>query len=310
MTNFPNGVSSQGVPLIPGAPLTTGTYFFVHSGTGSDSNSGRDKTHPLATVQAAINKCTANKSDVILVMPGHAETVTATSINLSVAGVRVYGLGSGLLRPTFTYGAAAATVTVSAANCGWFNCHHIANFLNITAAFTVGAAKDFVLDSCTFVDNSSSLNFLSAIATGSTNNDADGLQVTNNYLYGLATTDAAFVSILANELRLNVSNNVVDKAATNDAGHFITLSSKDVKGARIIGNILTVVGSAGAAAGVFLTGSGTASSGIVSDNYVFSLDTTSALIASTGTGLRFLQNFYSGAADASGAVWPVADNPA
>lgn len=309
-TNFPNGVSSQGVPVIPGVPLSTGTFFFVHSGVGADTNSGRDKQHPLATLQAAINKCTANKGDMILLMPGHAETVTATSINLSVAGVRVFGLGAGLLRPTFTYGAAAATFTVSAANCGVDNCHFIANFLNVASAFTTAAAKDFAVTNSSFVDSSSSLNFLCIVTTNATDNSADGLLFNNNYVYGLATTDGAVISILANQLRVQACDNVVDKAATNDAGHFITLSSKIVGGIRLLRNILTVVGSSGAAVGVFGTGSGSTSSGIIADNYVWSLDTTSALLFTASTGIRFMQNFMSGAVDASGTLFPAADNPA
>lgn len=311
-TNFPNGLASQGVPVIPGVPLTTGTYFFVHSGVGSNTNSGRDKQHPLATVAAAIAKCTANKGDVILLMPGHAETISdATSFNLNVAGVQVVGLGTGLLRPTFTFSTAnTATWTVSAANCGVTNCHFIANFLNVASAFTTAAAKDFGISYCSFVDSSSSLNFLCIVTTSSTDNAADGLTFNNNYVYGLATTDGAVISVLGNQLRVQACDNVVDKAATNDAGHFITLSSKIVGGIRILRNMLTVVGSSGAAVGVFGTGSGSTSSGIIADNYVWSLDTTSALLFTASTGIRFMQNFMSGAVDASGTVYPAADNPA
>lgn len=305
-------VYSKGVPSLPNVPFTTGTYFFVGSTVAgaSDNNSGLDPTVPMATVNAAIAKCVASRGDVILLMPGHAETVTATSIALNVAGVRIVGLGTGLLRPTFTYGAAAATITVTGANCGWDNCHFIANFLNVASAFTIGAAKEFQVTNSTFVDTSSILNFLCIVTTGAVNNDADGLLFNRNYVYGLATTDGAVVSILANELRVQICDNVVDKAATNDAGHLVTLSSKILGGIRIMRNVLTVVGSAGAAVGVLGTGSGATSSGICADNYVWSLDTTAALLFTAGTGIRFIQNFMSGAVDASGSVYPAADNPA
>lgn len=309
-TNFPNGVTSQGIPLIPSVPLTTGTYFFVHSGVGSDSNSGRDKQHPLATTQAAINKCTANKGDVILLMPGHAETVTATNINLSVAGISIIGIGNGLLRPTFTYGAAAATVTVSAANCKVTNVHHIANFVNVASAYTTAAAKDFCVDGCAFVDNSAILNFLVMVTTNATNNDADGLTFTNNYVYNLPATDGAVVSVLGNLLRLNVSFNFVDKPGkTSDTATLVTMSSKVCGGVRIIGNFVSAVALTSVTVGALFTGSSTTSSGHCADNYIITSDTTSAILATTGTKISFSQNFMGGVADASGIVWPAGDTP-
>ena len=263
-----------------------------------------------ATVNAAVAACTAGAQDTIYVLPGHTETITSTSTSLSVAGVRVVGLGVGNNRPTFTFSTAAATVNVTAASCSWENCVFVANFLNVASAFTTAAAKDFTLVGNDFIDTSSILNFLSVVVTDGTNNDADGLNVSSNYWYSLATTSNAFVSILANTLRLQICDNICDKAATNDAGQFVTLSSKVCGGVRILRNILTVVGSAGAAVGVFLTGSGTTSTGIAALNYVSSLDTTGALIATAGTGITWIENYYTGAADKSGAVWPVADNPA
>jgi hypothetical protein len=310
LTNFPNGISSQGVPVLPPmGPVTTGSVFFVCNATnanGSDGNAGTSPDKPFSTVDYAIGRCAAGKGDVIYVMPGHAETVTATSIALDVAGVQVIGLGTGLSRPAFTFGAAAATITVTGANTSWRNTLCIANFLNVAAAFSV-AAKDVVIDGNTFLDTSAILNFLSAVVTGSTNNEADGLTVTNSYFLGAATTQNAFVSILANEKRLLLADNHVDMAATNDAGHFVTLSSKILSGAQILRNRLSVVGATSAAVGIFLTGSGTTSTGMVAYNLVASLDTTSELIATAGTGLTYFENYYTGTADASGKLWPAVD---
>jgi hypothetical protein len=299
-------VYSQGAPVVP---FTTGTVRYVGSAvTGaSDNNSGTDASKPMSTVDAAIGKCTANVGDVIVLMPGHAETVTSTSLALDVAGVTIVGLGTGLNRPTFTYGAAAATITVSGANCAWKGCHFIGNFDNVAAAFTIGAAKDFVLEGNTFRDNSSSLHFLSIVVTGSTNNAADGLTVIGNKWHGLAVAPAAFVSVLGNLSFLNVRDNVTNMASTDDEGSFITLSSKVLLAAEIIGNRHQVVGSTGAAVGIFLTGSATTCTGIVANNYVSSLDTTGELIATAGTGLVFFENYYTGTADASGKLWPAVD---
>lgn len=259
------------------------------------------------TVDAAISACTANRGDAIYVLPDHTETVTATSIAFDVAGVSVICLGTGLKRPTFTYGAAAATITVSAANCTWKGGHFIGNFDDVAAAFTLGAAKDFTLEGGTFADNSSSLHFLSIVVTGATANAADGLRVVGNTWYGLALAPNAFVSVLGTLHRLTIMDNDVNMAATNDAGHFLTLADKVVSQARVRRNTLTVVGSTGAAVGIFLTGSGTTSTGDVADNRVSSLDTTAELIATAGTGLVYFNNLYTGTADTSGKTWPLAD---
>lgn len=309
---LPNGaIVNDGQNFIgAGSLFTTGSVLYVCSVNGSDGNSGLDPAAPLATIQQANTNAVANKGWKVIVMPGHAETVTATSHTLSKAGVSYICLGSGLDRPTFTYGAAAATITVSGANVAFIGGHFIANFLNVAAAFTVGAAKDFQVLNNTFVDTSSILNFLSIVVTGATNNAADGLTFSQNYVYGLAATDGAVVSVLGNLLRLQITENIVDKAATNDAGHMLTMSSKVCGGVRILRNNLTVVGSAGASVGIFMTGSSTTSSGICAYNTCNSLDTTAALFSTTGTKISFQENYTSGAVDASGTLFPAADNPA
>lgn len=309
---LPNGALANDVQtfLGAGALFTTGQVLFVCSVTGSDGNTGLDPAAPLATVQQAVTNSRANKGDKVIIMPGHAETVTSTSINLSKAGVSFICQGSGLERPTFTYNAAASTITVSAANVAFIGGHHIPTFADVASAFTVGAAKDFQCVKNTFVDGASNLNFLCIVTTGASNNAADGLTVNDNVVYGLAATDGAVVSVLGNLLRLSVCNNIVDKpGVTSDAGHLITMSSKVCGGVRIIGNILTCVALVSQATGALFTGSSTTSSGICADNYVITSDTTSAILATTGTKISFSQNFMGGVADASGIVWPAGDTP-
>lgn len=93
-------------------------FFFVSSLTGSDSNDGSDPRSPLATINEAFDRVSADRGDMVFLMPGHAETyVAAGGIALDVAGVSVIGLGEGTKRPTLTSGTStAATVVVSAAN--------------------------------------------------------------------------------------------------------------------------------------------------------------------------------------------------
>lgn len=116
-TRFPHGISSFGVPVLGGGgsiPQTTGTYYFVDD-SGSNANDGKDTDHPFVDLDYAIGQCTANAGDVIIVMPGHAETRT-TTITLDVAGVTIVGLGDGDLRPTITVNAAVDAFTITAAD--------------------------------------------------------------------------------------------------------------------------------------------------------------------------------------------------
>ena len=114
LTNFPNGLTSFGMPVLPDSGnVTTGSIFFVHSGTGSDGHPGETPQKPFATIDYAIGKCTASKGDVIYVMPSHSED-PIVSITADVVGISIIGLGNGSNRPLITFGALGATFAISA----------------------------------------------------------------------------------------------------------------------------------------------------------------------------------------------------
>ena len=118
LTNFPNGITSFGVPVLGGGSyMTTGTVFFVSSVTGAAGNTGRAADRPLATMNQAVAKCTANKGDIIFLMPNHAENCSTSATQaIATAGISVVGLGSGTDMPTFTYTAAAGAFNITGAN--------------------------------------------------------------------------------------------------------------------------------------------------------------------------------------------------
>lgn len=94
--------------------MAVGNIFFVDSNTGTDgAGYGRDPDSPVATIDYAIGLCTANKNDVILVFPQHAETVTA-AITCDIAGITIKGLGHGRNRPTITGNGTIDAMTVTA----------------------------------------------------------------------------------------------------------------------------------------------------------------------------------------------------
>ena len=141
ITNFPNGITSYGVPVLGSAGITTtGNFFFVDSVTGSNGNSGLDPDHPLATIDTAVGKCTASKGDIILVMPGHNESITAaTSLVVDVAGVSIIGLGVGNTRPTLDFDNTAGSIEMDAANTRLSNVVLVASVSAVVVGINVDA---------------------------------------------------------------------------------------------------------------------------------------------------------------------------
>jgi len=78
LTNFPNGLSSFGIPVLGGAPIPfTGTYYFVDPVNGSDGNSGRSAGKAFATLYKAHAVMTSGKNDVCYLIGNGAASGTA-----------------------------------------------------------------------------------------------------------------------------------------------------------------------------------------------------------------------------------------
>lgn len=99
----------------------SGNTWFVqstNSNAGDSSGKGQTPDTPFATIDYAIGQCTASQGDRIIVLPGHAESVTASAtLTFDVAGIEVIGIGVGALRPTVTLDTdTTANVDIDAAN--------------------------------------------------------------------------------------------------------------------------------------------------------------------------------------------------
>lgn len=119
--NLPGGIVGHGFPTFGLPVFTTGTTFFVQSTGANASNDprrGKSPSQPFSSIDYAVGQCTANAGDVIVVMPGHVETVTAAAgLDLDVAGITLIGVGSGSLRPQINFTTAVgADMDVDAAN--------------------------------------------------------------------------------------------------------------------------------------------------------------------------------------------------
>lgn len=264
-----------------------------------------------ATVSLAFAQCTASAGDVILVLPGHTETISsATAAAWNVAGVTIVGLGRGSLRPTFTLDTGTtSTITVSAANIKVQNCIFVANFASIVAPFTLTTAKEFQIDQCEFRDTSAILNFTNLVSTATTSNAADGLTITKSKRIGLgADSNTTIVNMLGTNDRVTVEDNYFAHLAVTGGGLMIIATGKIVTNASIQRNICNFLGATGLTTGLLITTNGTTNSGIIAGNYDFNLDATTEILVTAGSGFIFFQNFHSGAADKSGYLLPASDS--
>jgi hypothetical protein len=152
-TDFPLGGSNDRSTLnkFYTFPNTVGNVIFVSSTLGTSSGPGFTPHSAYATIDQAIGACTADNNDLILVAPGHTETVVAASgIDLDVAGITIQGLGQGSNRPTVTMGTATtASVDFSAANCTLRNIRFVSNIDNLVN-FIEGGAANATIEDCEF----------------------------------------------------------------------------------------------------------------------------------------------------------------
>ena len=132
-----------------------GHTFYVHSVTGASTNLGKSPKHPLATIAQAVAKCTASEGDIIVCLPGHAETISATvTCALSKIGISVIGLGVGAARPTLTFSTStAATLTISGASITVKNLLLVNNIDSQVVMVDVNASG-FVIEDCEFRESS------------------------------------------------------------------------------------------------------------------------------------------------------------
>ncbi len=183
-----------------------GNIYFVNSNTGASTNTGKDWDDALATIDQAVNKCTASHDDWIIVHPSHAESLAADSaVDIDVAGVTVYGIRHGKQMPTLTatattgdlklaanyvtvqnirfvggIDATTGIVEISGDYCTLKDCEYIDSTGQATDGITLIDGADYCL-----IDG---LRYYGAAAAGANAaiavDGADDLEIKNFYLYG------------------------------------------------------------------------------------------------------------------------------
>jgi hypothetical protein len=305
-SNYPNGFT-QGITIrgLPIKQVHPGEVFWVNNSSvpakgavgGSDGNDGSYR-RPLSTIDGAIGKCTADRGDIIIVMPGHAETVAAASgITLDVAGVAIIGLGSGAKRPTLTFSATDSTVVISAANCSVSNIIFEAGIADVVTALSLtGDADGTSFENIESYEGAAAgtYNFVDVItiATG-----ANNLSFRDSVFIGNDTNNDAFITGVAHD-GFYVDNCIFYQNVAQAAAHGLVVSSGNVTNAEIKNcSFRSNIDDA-----LWLDFHGAANSGVCKNCVVSSIDTLGATSKGDFTGGHFFECYVSGDADAFGLI--------
>lgn len=313
MSKFPDMLYHLGgVPVVNynGNQFITGTAFFVDSNNGNAGNSGLKPTEALTTLDAALAKCTADKGDVIYLMPKHAETITgAGGITLDIAGVSIIGLGRYDSRPRFLMdGAATVTMLVTAANCSIENCVFAAGHADIVTFATI-TAKGFRCAYCLFEENVATENFLNVFSVGAADNDSDGFEAIGCDFNSIDSAATGVITINKDQADIKiVGNHICCDCSASPYAPVYAPSTEVLTNVLVSDNVIHNNHDANAAVGISLAN--TASTGAIVRNLVGHQDLAGETpILGGAAGLFVAENYASGVlGTASGYLYPTADS--
>src|SRR5882724_5903763 len=275
-TNFPNGVTSFGIPLLGGNPVsvpigTQGTAWFVDATNGNNGNSGTDPGNAFKTITKAHAVATAG--DTIFIQPGsYEENVVITKDYISLIGAQLGGYG----RPDIG-GAVGVALSVSGQGFVARNCRFFATG-NADAVIQTG--NGFEYSNCVFdgaaAQNAKALLRLLPSSVNDALTASEG-QIFNNYFrgapalaFGIIFDDGAAPVAVG-----STDNWIYGNRFSQNAG--VDIATKD----------------SGGAAGD--------QSGTITGNFFAADAITGARVAMVGTAFTFVGNFDTvGVVDGSG----------
>lgn len=277
----------------------TGMMFVVDSSSTLDrdaASAGNFKT-PFSTIDYAIGRASArtanahpaaNSGSLILVLPGHAETIDeADEIDADLAGVTIWGVGTGADSPTFTYTAVAGEFTIGANNVTIGNMRFFSSFPDVLKAVNVeGNFTDPKILDCWFgVDSSGTDEFADCINFEGTNTRF--LVEGNTMDMGLGNSVAG-VNVDDECSQGTIRNNIIrgDYSTANIAGD-TTLSTNI-----LIEDNLLVNGVGGNINGQPAIELLTGTTGIIADNYIV-CDLSTKVASIVADACLNFENYYN-----------------
>jgi hypothetical protein len=278
-----------------GLDRVKGKVLFVDSTNAKAVNStqaGKSARFPLATIDYAIGRCTANAGDTIVVLPGHTETITAAGgITLDVAGVSIVGVGNQRNRPTINYTTSTAgTFLVTAANCAVHNVVFNMTGIDAVASGIAVQAAGFSLLGCEVIHATASGQATVGLLTTA---GADRLRIDGCRFVGTSDAGTATAIRIVGGDGITISNNFIFGAYTDTLGG---IENNTTAATRLLIENNTIVNLTGTSTKAIVVDANT--TGVVRNN---SLGIRSGTAPITGNGLNFVGGNYYKAALGVGA---------
>lgn len=262
----------------------------------------------VPTLNAGLARCRANKNDVVVVLPNHAETLTtADSMNALVAGTQVIGAApflSGAM-PTLTFSNTAASFLFDQPNCTFMGLKFAVGVDNLVTFVTASGANNYV-SGCYFqMGTASTLDMQTAmtLATGASNmflegnrfestgtsvNTAaitasgtglDGLTINGNYFFANCATTGV-VNLSGTGVNVSVSNNFLYNADATPFGFRVTDTAWI---ATFVNNSISLKNAATVTTDAIKVVGTTTSNVRLINNYGVDANTVNAVVCGTGT---------------------------
>lgn len=296
-----------GIWLPPGGRVAA----FVRSTGAQDGDDIGINNNLVTTLSSALNRVRSGMGDTVIILPGHTETVgdPASSNMLAnlVAGTRIFGMGTGSAKPTFTWSAAASQwalnksdVTISGVKLNVGGANGVVKAINVTGS-------DNVLVDCEIVVATAAA--LKATIVCEVNVGGDRFQLISNRVNGTAThnvTNGFLVTGAVTGVEIIGNRMQFSATAANGLINYTGASTNNVLSDNDLKNTMTASSACVAFADV-------ASDGIACRNTaaVLSAAATPALSGFVLAGVTTLWNFNGNttttAKNTSGIVSPTAD---
>jgi len=240
--NQPRYKSGMGIASDMGVTIPTGDVVaYVRSGGVVDGMHEDVRTLHVATLNAGLARCRSGQGDIVVVLPGHAENVSAADqMSNLVAGTRILGMGEGSNRPKLTWTVAAATFLLDVADVT------IDNFvLQMAASGNAGVtvAAPITVSAATCAITNCRINFgddaNDDVTIGiTTTAAADGFVFANNHCIGATAAECtAFLQIVGGD-SLVVAGNYISGASSAVGVGLVRVLTTATTNIQILDNVI------------------------------------------------------------------------
>ncbi len=278
-------------------------------GVGLDQPNQGTRDKPFATIDYAVGQCTANQGDMIMVMPGYVQTISAVNgILFDVAGVRCIGLGNANDKPTFTYSDAAGSINVTADDVVVENFIHIANDADVALPCETTAAGTYWLNH-QFRDNAANENFDGVFGATGTDRACDFLTIKNCSYVSVDTQAFNFLEV-ANDVHYLVMQDCVHWSHATATVEMVDVAAGASLFGALIQRCYTHNLDIADAISLIVHTDQTDSTGIAADCFSNTRDTAGELLTTASSGIQYLRCRGSSVVDTQGYTLPTIDNNA